>query len=334
MGYRQLAIEERCEIARLCAEGSSIREVARRVGRSASTVSRELRRNSSPRGGYRPSVAHGRAWGRRWSGARLERDEGLRRDVLERLGQGWSPRTVADRLAADRGRRVISHESIYRFVFGQLARLKDYNWRHYLPRGKSKRGLRGRKGGSSASTILLRRPIAERPAEVSDRRTCGHWEADTMLFGRSGELALLLHERCSRVLLGARLGSKEAGGVASAMRELLGPLPPELRRTVTFDNGTEFARHYELHALGIETFFCDTYSPWQKGGVENAIGRQRRYLPRTTNLKEVSEERFRLIMRAYNHTPRECLGRRTPAEVSTAQVLHFKCESTFPPSRE
>ena len=279
-------------------------------------------------------MAHERAWGRRWSGARLERDEGLRRDVLERLGRGWSPRTVANRLAIERGRRVISHESIYRFVFGQMARLKDYSWRRYLPQGKSKRGFRGRRGGSSVSTMLLRRPITERPAEASDRRTCGHWEADTMLFVRSGELALVVHERHSRLLLAARLGSKEAGGVAAVLRELLGPLPPALRRTATFDNGTEFARHYELHALGMETFFCDTYSPWQKGGVENAIGRLRRYLPRKVNLKEVSEERFRLIMQAYNHTPRKCLGYRTPAEVFTAQVSHFNCEFTFPPARE
>ena len=145
---------------------------------------------------------------------------------------------------------------------------------------------------------------------------------------------LALHERHSRLLIAARAPSKAAGPIAETTAGLLGPLPAALRQTVTFDNGTEFTRHYELHALGIETFFCDTYSPWQKGGVENAIGRLRRFLPRKTDLAEVSEERFALVVEAYNNTPRKCLGYRTPAEVFKAQVLHFKCESTFPSARE
>ena len=333
MGYRQLSIEERCEIARLRAEGASVREVARRLDRAASTVTRELRRNASPTGGYRPSVAHDRAWGRRWCGPRLERDEELRADVLGRLRRGCSPEQVAGQLARAEGRKVISYESVYRFVYGQSTRGKDYGWRRYLPRGKWKRGRRGRKGGSSASFIPLRRPIAERPLAAADRQTCGHWEADTMLFGRSGEVVLALHERHSRLVIAARAPSKAAGPIAETIAGVLGPLPPVFRQTVTFDNGTEFARHHELHGLGIETFFCDTYSPWQKGGVENAIGRLRRFLPRKTVLADVSEERFTLIMQTYNNTPRKCLGYRTPAEVFMAQVLHFKCESTFPPSR-
>ena len=334
MGYRQLAIEERCELARLRAEGASIREVARRVGRSASTVSRELRRNSSPTGGYRPSVAHGRAWGRRWSGARLERDGELREAVLTRLRGGSSPEEVAGRLEEESGRRVISYESIYRFIDAQGRRRKDYGWRRYLLRGKSRRGRRGRKGGGSLATMRDRRPISERPASASDRQTFGHWEADTMLFGRSGELVVALHERRSRLTVAARAPSKAAGPMVELIGALLGWLPPELRRTVTFDNGTEFARHYELHHLDVETFFCDAYAPWQKGGVENAIGRLRRYLPRKTNLASVSEERFARVLQVYNNTPRKCLGYQTPAEVFTAQVLHFNCEFTFPPARE
>ena len=114
----------------------------------------------------------------RWRGSQMERDGTLRARVLSRLAQGWSPEQVAGRLALEAGRVVISHESIYRFIYGQLARTKDYGWRHYLPRAKSKRGWRGRKGGSPASFMALRRPIAERPESVADRRTPGHWEAD------------------------------------------------------------------------------------------------------------------------------------------------------------
>ena len=110
-----------------------------------------------------------------------------------------------------------------------------------------------------------------------------------MQFGRSGQTVLMLHERHSRLLIGVRLPSRAAAPVAEAIAAVLGPLPPEFRQTVTFDNGTEFAHHYELHALGIETFFCDTYSPWQKGGVENAIGRMRWRLPRKTELALLPE---------------------------------------------
>ncbi len=232
MRYRQISIEERCEIARLRAEGASVREVARRLDRAASTVTRELRRNASPTGGCRPSVAHDRAWGHRWCGPRLERDEELRADVLRRLVRGCSPEQVAGQLAREEGRTVISYESAYRFVYGQSTRGKDYDWRRYLPRGKWKRERRGRKGGSSASFIRLRRPIAEHPLAAADRQTCGHWEADTMLFGRSGEVVRALHERHSRLLLAVRAPSTAAGPIAETIAGVSGPLPPVFRQTM------------------------------------------------------------------------------------------------------
>ena len=332
--YKQVTIEERCAIAHLQAEGRTVRQIAATLDRAPSTVARELNRNGSKADGYRPRYAEEQARARRWSGARLERDAHLREGVLAALGSGWSPEEVANRLALVQGRRMISHESIYRFIYGQIKRTKDYSWRHYLPRGKSKRGWRGRGGGSPASFITLRRPLSERPASAADRREPGHWEADLMLFKTYGQAVLTLHERHSRVLIALRPPGKASGPIASAMSGILGMFPPPLRRTVTFDNGTEFARHYELHALGMETFFCDTHSPWQKGGVENAIGRMRRMLPRKTDLVDVSDEQFAELVLAYNNTPRKCLGYLTPAEVLQDQVLHFECEFTFPPVRE
>ena len=202
--YRQVTIEERCEIARLQAEGRSIRQIAADLDRSASTVARELKRNGSRSGGCQPMYADQRARARRRSGSRLERDEALRAKVLCGLKQGWSPEQVCGRLALECGKRVISHESIYRFIYGQLVRKKDYSWRHYLPRGKSKRGWRGRKGGSSASFIHLRCPLAECPQGAQDRRTPGHWEADLMLFRTYGQAVLTMHERHSRLLIALR----------------------------------------------------------------------------------------------------------------------------------
>jgi len=325
--YEQLSLDDRCEIARLSADGSPVRQIAAALDRSPSTISRELKRNKGVQVGYKPSYANQQARARRWTGCRLEREPGLRRAVMERLASGWSPEQIAGRLAREHGRKVISYESIYRFIYAQLARTKDYRWRRYLPRGKSKRGCRGRKAGSSANFIEGRVSVAKRPVEASDRMTCGHWEADLMMFAKYGQAILTVHERKSRLLLAIRLASKAAHGVARHLLNLFGSLPPPLRQTVTFDNGTEFARHLALHSLAIETFFCDPYAPWQKGGIENAIGRMRRFIPRKTDLATLSTSRFRRLVAAYNNTPRKCLDFRTPAE-SFAQVLHFECEST------
>ena len=332
--YSQIAIEERCEVARLQAQGTSIRQIAASLDRAPSTIARELRRNSSPSTGYRPSYAQQRARSHRWVGSRLDRDSRLRDRVLDRLAQGWSPEQVAGRLAHEQGKPVVSHETIYRFIYAQLARTKDYSWRQYLPRAKSKRGRRGRKGGSPARFIHLRRPLSERPEEAEDRTTPGHWEGDLMLFGVHKQPVLTLHERHSRLLIAARPPSKHADPMVNIIGKIFALLPAPLRQTLTFDKGTEFARHHRLHTFGIQTFFCDTHSPWQKGGVENAIGRMRRTLPRKTDIAAVTDRRFTEIVRAYNNTPRKCLGYMTPAEVFKNQVLHFKCESTFLLSQE
>lgn len=332
--YHQINLEERCAIACLRAQGCSLREIAAALDRAPSSIAREIKRNGTENGRYRPGYADQQGRARRWTGSKLDRNPALRGVVLARLKHGWSPEQVAGRLARDHNRCVISYETIYRFVHAQIARTKDYRWRHYLPRGKSKRGWRGRRGGSSAQFMAHRRPLSERPDQANDRRTPGHWEADLMLFRTYGQAVLTLHERYSRLLVAARPPSKAALPVAKAIAKMLAPLPPPWRQTVTFDNGTEFARHYHLHALDIQTFFCDTHAPWQKGGIENAIGRMRRTLPRKTDLATLSRQRFAELIQAYNNTPRKCLDFRTPVEVFWDQVLHFKCESTVPLSRE
>ena len=326
--YTQVSMEERCEIARLHAQGSSVRQIAAGVDRPPSTVARELKRNGSRTLGYQPRYANQQAHARRWRGSRRERDGPRRERVLAGLGAGWSPAQVAGRLALDEGRRIISPESIYRFIYAQMARKKDYAWRHYLPRAKAKRGFRGRRGGSPATHIAHRVPLSQRPQAAADRATFGHWEGDLMHFGNHGPALLALAERHSRLVLLARLPGKHAEVTADTIARLLAPLPPAWRQTLTFDNGTEFARHYRLHARGIQTFFCDTRSPWQKGSGENAIGRLRRPLPRKTRLADLSEAAFTQIIQLYNNTPRKCLGYRTPAEVLDDQVLHLDCELT------
>lgn len=330
--YEQLSLDDRCEIARLQAGGRSIRQIAAALDRPPSTISREIKRNRGRQVGYKPSYAQEQAKARRWTGSRLDREPGLRQAVLERLACGWSPEQVAGRLAREAGRKVISYESIYRFIYAQIARHKDYAWRHYLPRAKSKRGFRGRRGGSSASFIEGRIPVSERPPDAADRKVPGHWEADLMLFSKYGQAVLTVHERQSRLIIAMRPSNKAADRIARHLGAVFAMLPRHLRRTVTFDNGTEFARHQRLHRLDMATFFCDRYAPWQKGGIENAIGRMRRFIPRKTDLATLPNARFQALVAAYNNTPRKCLDYRTPAE-AFSQVLHFECESTSPPAR-
>ena len=332
--YEQLSLKERYEISGLRQAGKTIRQIAAVMDRTPSTIARELKRNSGNQVGYVPEYAHHQARSRHWRGSRLLRDSHLQNQVLTRLAQGWSPTQVAGRLRKEHRRHIISYESIYRFIDAQIRRTKDYSWRHYLPRGKSKRGWRGRRGGSPVEHIRGRISIEQRPAYINKRRQAGHWEADLMLFAKYGQAVLVTHERRSRLLVITRQPNKGAQPVARQLSKLFRSLPQSLRRTITFDNGTEFAHHHKLHKLSMRTFFCDPHAPWQKGGIENSIGRMRRRLPRKTDLATLTNEHLLALVRDYNHTPRQCLNYKTPAEVFTRELLHLKCESTFPPSRE
>src|SRR5450755_3450581 len=175
--YDQLDLEERCEIARRREAGQSIRKIAAALDRSPSSVARELKRNNASGRGYRPAYAGDQAKARRWRGSRLTRDEDLQRRVLARLALGWSPEQVAGRLAREAGKNVISYESIYRFIYAQIRRTNDHAWRRYLPRGKFKRGFRGKKGGSSALHIKDRISRDKRPLAAADRKRPGDWES-------------------------------------------------------------------------------------------------------------------------------------------------------------
>ena len=331
--YVQLSLENRCEIARRRAEGQSIRKIAAALDRAPSSIARELKRNAGHKVGYQPAYANEQTRARRWKGARLARNLKLQKAVLDRLAQGWSPEQVAGRMAREASTDRVSHETIYRFIYDEIRRTNDFSWRLYLPRAKSRRGWRGARGGSPASFIQHRLSIDLRQAEAIDRNVPGHWEADLVMFAKYGQAILTLHERTSRILFATRPQNKTADLIAEIMLTLLEPLPEAMRRSITFDNGTEFARHFLLHELGFETFFCDPHAPWQKGGIENAIGRLRRTLPRKTDLATLSNQRFAKLLRAYNSTPRKCLDFQTPAEVFLNQVLHFECESTSrPPS--
>ena len=234
-----------------------------------------------------------------------------------------TPEQIAGRLELEHGKPVISHESIYRYIYWRVNSHKDYLHR-LLPRAKFQRGWRGRKGGSSVHFIPQRVSVAERPAEVADRHQPGHWEADLMLFSRYRQAVLVAHERSSRLILVRHHLSKAAEPIADSLIAMLRRFPAKQRRTITFDNGSEFAAHRRLkERLRMKTYFCDPHSPWQKGGVENAIGRMRRGLPRKTDLAALSQADLDDLAMDYNLTPRKCLGYRTPLEAFLGKAINL-----------
>jgi IS30 family transposase len=309
---RYLSFAEREEVALWRAQGHGVREVARRLGRAASTVSRELRRNALPKGGYLPVHAEGCYRERRQRPAVLERDERLGRFVRERLLEGWTPEQIAGWLkrGEERGLGRVSVETIYAFVHRPGQRGEKL-WK-LLPRGRARRGRR--RARQPRSTIAGRRSIHDRPADVQGRKDAGHWEGDLLICKRTRPV-LVLKERKTRFVLAARLAGKSAAETVAVLMAVFRRLDPRLRASITFDNDTAFARHGLLaSACAMTTWFCDAYASWQKGAVENANGRLRRDLPRDLDLDALGDAELQEIVLSHNLTPRKCLGFLTPLQ--------------------
>lgn len=327
--YQQLSLEERNKISSLQADKKSIRQIATIMDRSASTIAREIARNKSSNGIYKALHADEKSWARRWKGSRLVRQPELQEYVVNRLVMGWSPQQIAGRLRQEESSIYLSHESIYRFIYTQYAKTKDNSWRLLLPRAKFKRGFRGRKGGNPVNFIKHRVSIDQRPKHVAKRKQIGHWETDLIMFSNKKHNVLVTQERLSRFVTLAAQTDKKAQTIFDNHQQWFANMPPKMRKTLTQDNGTEFSFHHLIaNKFNMKTYFCDPHSPWQKGGIENLNGRLRRYLPRHTDLTTLSEEDLQLISLRMNTTPRKCLDYKTPLEVFSKHLLHFKCELT------
>src|SRR3954453_1431382 len=315
-GGTHLELEERERLAAPEAEGLSLRAIARQLARAASTISRELRRNALPKGGYRPVHAEGCHLEGRQRPAVLERAERLGRFAPRGLLEGWTPEQIAGWLERGeaRGPRPVSLETIYAFI--HRPRQKGEKLWQLLPRGRARRGRR--RARPPRSTIAGRRSIHDRPADVQERKDPGHWEGDLLICRRTRPV-LVLKERKTRLVLAARLAGKSAAEtVAGLMAGFRGVRPrrdPRLRTSIPFDNDTAFARHGLLaSACSMATWFCDAYASWQKGAVENANGRLRRALPRDLDLDALGDAELRDIVLSHNLTPRKCLGFLTPLQ--------------------
>jgi IS30 family transposase len=300
----------------------SVREIARRLGRAASTVSREIGRNGGVHA-YRAADADGRAWehARRPQLCLLARRPRLTKWVAQHLERDWSPRQIAVGLERafphDESMRV-SHETIYRSLFVQARNVLKKELLGHLRRGGF---MRRPLAQATARPILVDGiSIHERPAEVEDRAVPGHWEGDLLMGGTSSQIATLV-ERHSRYVMLVKLESKETIGVTKALASKIRELPAELRRSLTWDRGTEMAAHKEFTvATDVQVYFCDPHSPWQRGSNENTNGLLRQYFPKGKDLSNISQAELNRVARLLNERPRKTLNWWTPLEALRATV--------------
>jgi len=318
--YTHLTLAERREIYRLRSAQVPVAAIAQRLDRHPSTIYREISRNwmhdDEPLyRGYFHVAADMQARARRQRLGKLSRHPALAVHVIDCLKAAWSPEQIAGRLRVSGAPERVSHETIYRFVYGaqgqHLGLYKD------LPMARRRRRIRYQRKPRGVF-IPAGNTIEQRPPEIAARTSFGHWEGDLMMFRRElGQHNLTsLVERQSRYTILTRNRDRNSTGVMSGMIEKLQALPAPARQSITFDRGTEFAYDPLLkQKLGMDSYFCKPQAPWQKGTVENTNGRVRRFLSRDAALAALSDEMLIDICERLNETPRKCLGYRTPAEV-------------------
>ncbi len=316
---RALTLAEREEISRGVAAGRSLRYIAASLHRAPSTVSREIKRNGG-RQRYRANKADQAAWDRahRPKTCKLAENPALARIVAEKLQLEWSPDQIAGWLKStypDDENYQVSHETIYKSLFIQARGALKKELLQHLRRKRSMRRSRHhtqktKDHGRITNTVSIR----ERPAEVEDRAVPGHWEGDLLCGSNNSQIATLV-ERHTRLVMLARVPSKDTKTVINALIKQAHKLPRELYKSLTWDRGKELADHERFSLdTDIKVYFCDPQSPWQRGSNENTNGLLRQYLPKGMDLSNVHQNRLNAVARRLNERPRKTLEYRTPAE--------------------
>ena len=324
---RFLSLEERVDIQAGIAAGRSVRSIARDLGRAPSTVSREIGRNAWYRTQYRAVAAdsHARHRAERPKPRKLACNDRLAVRVTAGLQRRWSPREISERLAMDfpdDPSMQISHEAIYQslFMLGRGGLRKELT--SALRSGKAIRRPRrtvGERRGRIPGMVM----ITERPAEADDRAVPGHWEGD-LIIGKDNASAIgTLVERSTRFTMLLHLPvDHTAATVRDAIVAKVATLPDELRKTLTWDQGTEMALHRQIAIdADLDVYFCDPASPWQRGTNENTNGLLRQYFPKGTDLSLHTPEDLQLVQDEFNDRPRAVLGYRKPTEVISSLLL-------------
>lgn len=317
---RQLCLAEREEISRGLAEGRSVRVIAARIGRSPSTVCREVVRNGG-RQRYRAAAAEDRAWvqGCRPKVAKLAANPVLRAVVEEKLGLQWSPQQISGWLRvefADRAEMQVSHETIYMSLFVQTRGALRRELARELRRGRVNRYPRGYSRNNGQGRIRDVVHISQRPAEAQDRAVPGHWEGD-LVYGSANSCMATLVERQSRFVMLVKIpGRHTSAQVVAALTDHVQSLPTELFRSLTWDQGKEMALHQQFTIdTGVQIYFCDPKSPWQRGSNENTNGLLRQYFPKGRSLATVSQNDLDEVAARLNGRPRQTLGFMTPSQI-------------------
>lgn len=311
--YTRLSQAEREQIFLFLHEGISNREIGKRLGRTHTTISRELKTRTC----YSPVNAHTQAIARRHHCDRRKlHDPLLRTYVIRKLGEHWSPEQIAGRLKAIGSQVTICHETIYQSLYDKP--LKGERYWEFLRRGHKKRErwfdrrVHCVKRGSIAGKIS----ITERPLEAQTRSRVGHWETDLMEgTKKTHHVVSATVDRKSGAIILDKLQSKESHEKMDAMISRFATIPFHIRKTMTFDNGLENAEHRRLRDLRMTTYFCAAYHSWEKGTVENTIGLVREYLPKGMDLTSVTQRELMIIGSSLNDRPRKRLGYMTPNEV-------------------
>jgi IS30 family transposase len=320
-----LTLAEREDISRGIASGSPLREIARRLDRAASTVSREVTRHGG-RSTYRAHEADEQAWEYAWRPKRclLALHPRLREVVTSKLILDWSPEQISGWLKTqypdDESLRV-SHETIYRSLFIQARGvLKKELMDHLRSKRRMRRSRHASVSGQSRGQIVDAISIRERPAEVDDRAIPGHWEGDLLSGAKNSYIATLV-ERHSRFAVLIKVPSKDTAVVVAALSRHVRKLPATLRRSLTWDRGLEMAKHKTFTvATNVKVYFCDPQSPWQRGTNENTNGLLRQYFPRRTDLSGYTQADLDKVALRLNQRPRKTLGFQTPASRLQASV--------------
>ena len=317
---RHLTLEEREEISRGLAAGLSLREIARRLGRDPSTVCREVDNNGG-RTNYRAAKADKQAEQRRRRPqvCKLESSPTLCQVVRDKLNENWSPEQIAgwlQREYPDDQEMWVSHETIYRTLFIQSrGALKRELTAHLRTRRQVRQpGNRNRARGTGKGQLVDIVHISQRPAEVEDRAVPGHWEGD-LIFGKGMSAIGTLVERTSRFVVLFKPDGNRSEQVIAALRAQVLTLPEQLWRSLTWDQGKEMALHATFTLdTGIQIYFCDPKSPWQRGSNENTNGLLRQYFPRGTDLKPYTQADLNAVAAQLNGRPRKTLEFTTPSE--------------------
>jgi IS30 family transposase len=322
---RALSLVEREEISRSLARAESIRTIARRLGRPASTVSREIRRHGG-RADYRALGADAAAWqnAQRPKRCKLATAPRLRALVTTQRRADWSPEQIAAWLKTrfpDDPTMHVSHETIYKTLYLQArGTLKQELTAHLRRKRRLRQARTATRKGHGRGQIVDAVSISDRPATVEDRAVPGHWEGDLLLGGTTSQIATLV-ERHSRYVLLARLPGRDTASVVQALTRRIRTLPTNLKQSLTWDRGLELANHRQFTvATDVQVYFCDPHSPWQRGSNENTNGLLRQYFPKGKNLRELTQRQLDAIALKLNTRPRQTLNWHTPAQVFAAAV--------------